>query len=131
MAPGFGKRLPPSAAPPRRLRSQTVVVSAIGAVLLGGAAYAEWRREKCEPSAEQAKPIKDPAAPKTDWDPEPARPARPAWCSESHSSSHSSHSYHSYGGGWGSGSTGHGFASSTSHGGFNGFGGHGSGHGGG
>ena len=138
--PNFGKRAlnlgpphrpppgpPPSA--PRRLRSQTVVIGAFGALLLGEAAYAEWKHEQCR------RPAAPPDA-KADW--QDAQAQRPAWCNSS-----SGYSYHSSG--WGSG-TGHGFyiggsgggyggggyggGASNGHASFGGFGGSGFGHGG-
>jgi hypothetical protein len=101
--PQFGKRglnvgrpsapiPPPPPIAPRRLRSQTVVIGAFGALLLGEVAYAAWQHEQCR------RPAAPPDA-KADW--QDASPQRPAWCDRPTSFSYNSNS-------WGSG-TGHGF----------------------
>ena len=112
--PSFGKRglktTAPAPPPPRRWRSDVVVIGAVGALALTVAAAAEWRDHRCRPRAPD--------------DPDP----RPHWC-DSTGGSHSS-GYYSGGHGYGF-SSGGGESAGSSHASFGGFGAHGSGHGGG
>ena len=127
--PNFGKRgmnvgrssapiPPPPPAAPRRLRSQTVVIGALGALMLGGVAYAEWRRDQCKP------PQNVQQDPNGTW-------VRPAWCDHSYSSGHSygtGHGFYAGGGSYGGGGSYAGGAA-NGHASFGGFGSHGAGHG--
>jgi hypothetical protein len=112
--PSFGKRgliggpavgRPPTlAAPPRRMRSNTVVVGAVGLFALSFSSAAAYQEYHC-------------------WPPKRGEPdTRPSWCFHSGGYGHSSAGH-----GWGFASVGSGIGHAS----FGGFGAHGAGHGGG